>query len=156
MADPHRAHATDIDLSAYLDAELDAVERLRVECHLVACPLCSARLADFSALSADFAQLRHESLGVNLEGVIVGRLSAAVPSRLQAPSPGWRSRLPLGFGVAASLALGIAMGAILFSGGALLPRVTAMSVFDPIPPGSLCPDPGYCNANGPLLLGAMR
>lgn len=156
MTDPHETHATDIDLSAYLDAELDTAARRRVATHLAACPCCAARLADFAALSADFARLPRESLGADLAGVIAGRLAAAAPSRPRAPAPGWRGLLPLGIGAAASVALGIAMGAALFGGGAALPRVTAMSVFDPIPPGGLCPGLETCYARKPDKTGAIK
>ncbi len=149
----HEAHITDNDLSAHLDAELDAAAQRRVEGHLAACPHCAARLADFAALSADFARLPRESLGCDLAGVVAGRLATAVPARPRAPAPGWRGLLPLGLGAAASVALGIAMGAALLGGGAALPRMTAMSVFDPIPPGGLCLD--ACYARGADKTGAF-
>jgi anti-sigma factor RsiW len=156
MTDPHEAHITDSDLSAHLDAELDAAARRCVESHLAACPRCAARLAEFTALSADFARLPRESLGCDLAGVIAGRLAAGAPPHPPGRTAGWRGLLPLGLGAAASVALGIAMGAALVGGGAALPRMTALSVFDPIPPGSLCPGPESCYARGTLATGAMR
>ena len=154
MTDPHETHVTDDDLSAYLDAELASTECRHVADHLAACPRCAARLADFAALSADFARLPQESLGCDLAGVIAGRLAAAPRPRPRAP--GWCGLLSLGFGAAASVALGIAMGAALVGGGAALPRPAVLSVFDSIPPGSLCPGPESCYARGTLPMGAMR
>jgi anti-sigma factor RsiW len=156
MTDAHETHASDDDLSAYLDAALASAERRRVAEHLAACPRCAARLADFAALSADFARLPQESLGCDLAGVIAGRLPAAVPPRPRPLAPGWRGLLPLGLGAAASVALGIAMGAALFGGGAALPRMAAMSVFDPIPPGGLCPGLHACYARGADKTGAFK
>lgn len=156
MTDSHETHTTDDDLSAHLDAELDVTAQRRVERHLAVCPRCTARLAEFVALSADFDRLPQESFGCDLAGVIAGRLAAVAPPRPRIPVPGWRGLLPLGFGAAASVALGIAMGAVLVGGGAALPRMTALSVFDPIPPGSLCPGPESCYARGTPSTGAMR
>jgi anti-sigma factor RsiW len=157
MTDAHETHAGDDALSAYLDAELASAERRRVADHLAACPRCAARLADFAALSADFARLPRESLGCDLAGVVAGRLAAAAPPRQRTPAPGWRGLLPLGLGAAASVALGIAMGAVLFGGGgAALPRVTAMSVFDAIPPGGLCLGLDACYARNIDKSGAIK
>lgn len=157
MTDPHEIHATDPDLSAYCDAELAAPARRRVAAHLAACPHCTRRLADFAALSADFAGLPRENLGFDLAGVIAGRLPAAVRPRPQARMPGWRSLLPLGIGASASVALGIAIGAVLFGGGgAALPSMTAMSVFDPVPPGGLCHGLDGCYAWSADKTGAIK
>lgn len=156
MTDLPEHHASDIDLSAYLDAELTLAERRRVAGHLAACPRCARRLADFAALSADFALLPMASLGTDLSGVISGRLPSAEPPRQRAARPGWRSLLPIGIGASASVALGIAIGAALFSGGVALPRMTAMSVFDPIPPGGLCPGLHACYARSPDKTGVTQ
>lgn len=156
MTDPHETHATDIDLSAYLDAELPAPARQRIGAHLAACPRCTGRLAEFASLSADFTRLREESLGFDLAGVIAGRIPAPAQSRQRPPAAGWHGLLPLGVGASASIALGIAIGAVLFSGGAALPSVTAMSVFDPIPPGGLCLGLDSCYALSPNKTGALK
>jgi anti-sigma factor RsiW len=156
MTDPHEIHVSDEQLSAYLDTELASAEHRRIMDHLAACPRCTARLADFAILSADFARLPRESLGCDLAGVVAGRLAAAAPPRPRATAPDWRGLLPLGLGAAASVALGIAMGAVLFGGGAALPRVAAMSVFDPIPPGGLCPGLNACYARGADKTGAIQ
>lgn len=156
MTDPHETHASDIDLSAYLDAELPAPARHRIAAHLAACPRCTRRLADFTSLSADFARLPEESLGFDLAGVIAGRIPAPVQSHRRTSAPGWRGLLPLGVGASASIALGIAIGAVLFSGGAALSSVTAMSVFDPIPPGGLCLGLDSCYALSPNKTGAIK
>ncbi|MFN2109753.1 MAG: anti-sigma factor family protein, partial [Anaerolineae bacterium] len=41
------------ELVAYLDRELDAVERARVEAHLARCPACAAALEELRVLSRD-------------------------------------------------------------------------------------------------------
>lgn len=157
MTDPHEVHATDIDLSAYHDAELPAPSRLRIAAHIAACPLCTKRLADFAALSADFAQLPKESLGFDLASVIAGQLPAPARSYRQTAGPGWLGLLPAGIGATVSIALGIAMGGVLFGGGAALPRETsAMSVFDSIPPGGLCLGLDSCYAEYSTKTGVIK
>lgn len=156
MTDPHEVHATDIDLSAYHDAELPAPARLRITAHIAACPLCAKRLADFAALSADFAQLLKDSLGFDLASVIAGQLPGPARSHRWTPTLGWLGLLPAGIGATVSIALGIAIGGVLFSGSAALPRETAMSVFDSIPPGGLCLGLDSCYAEYPNKTGVIK
>lgn len=156
MTDSHQIHATDIDLSAYLDAELSAPAYHWITAHLAVCPHCSSRLTAFASLSADFAQLPKESLGFDLAGVITGRLPASVPYHQPTPMPGWYRLLPVGIGASASFALGLTIGVLLFGGGAALPSVTAMSVFDPIPPGGLCLGLDSCYAKSPNTIGVTK
>lgn len=157
MTDPHECHASDEQLSAYLDDELDAAAHRRLGAHLAVCPRCAARIADFAALSADFALLPPESPGFDLASVIEGRLAAAPGSPRTTPrATGWHGLLPLGIGAAASLALGITLGVALPAGGAALNRPVALTVFDPFPPGSLCAGRDSCYAKGVLSSGAMR
>ncbi|MBL8488795.1 MAG: zf-HC2 domain-containing protein [Rhodocyclaceae bacterium] len=157
MTYPHELHPSDEQLSAYQDDELDAAAHRRLGAHLAACPRCTARIADFAALSADFALLPPESPGVDLAGVIEGRLTAAPGRPRTTPrAPGWYGLLPLGIGAAASLALGIALGVALPTGGAALHRPVALTVFDPFPPGSLCAGRDACYARGALSSGVMR
>lgn len=156
MTDPYEIHVTDIDLSAYHDAELPVPARHRIDEHLAACPVCTKRLAEFAALSSDFAHFPKESLGFDLASVIAGRLPATAPPGRRTLTLGWLGLLPVGIGATASIALGIAIGAILSSGGAALPRETTMSVFDSIPPGGLCLGLDSCYAGFPNKKGVIK
>ncbi|MDP3513200.1 MAG: zf-HC2 domain-containing protein [Sulfuritalea sp.] len=135
-----------IELSAYFDGELDPVRQRGVAAHLAACPACAAQLDLLRALAADFERLPAATLGFDLAGVIEGRLAAA-PRPQPRRDRGWRDLLPVSVGAAASVACGIAMGFALF-GGAAAPRIAAMSVFDTMPPGSLCIGLESCYTNG--------
>lgn len=146
------AHEPDlIALSAYLDGELDDTERRQMGTHLATCAQCTARLAALQALAADFAQLPQASLGFDLAGVIEGRLAATPrpPRSHDKPRTArWWGLLPVSIGAAASIGIGVGMGAALFGGAAAMPRVTAMSVFDTLPPGGLCLGPQSCYSKG--------
>lgn len=140
-------HPCDIEaLSAWLDGELDEAARQRVEAHLAACPACMAQAAGLRELAAGFVAMRGDTLGYNLAGVLEGRLADAAArarpaSPAQRPGGGWLGWLPAAFGAAASLALGIGLGSALLGGGAPAEPptlVSAMRVFDPLPPGSIC------------------
>lgn len=133
-------HTPDLpQLSAYLDGELDAHAQQRVAAHLAACPVCAAQLAQLQALSASFKALPEESLGFDLAGVIEGRL-ANTPRRPATPRRagplGW---WPVAIGAALSITVGMFMGSALVPASTVAtPRMSAMRVFDPMPPGSLC------------------
>ncbi len=141
-----------IALSTYLDGELGIAERRRVAAHLAACPQCASRLAALQALTADFGRLPEENLGFDLAGIIEGRLAAAPRPRDKQGAARWWGLLPVSFGAAASIAIsltiGFGMGSALFGGAAAMPRVTAMSVFDTLPPGGLCLGPESCYSKG--------
>lgn len=160
---PPAEHRPDLEtLSAWLDGELDAAARQRVDAHLADCPRCAAELVALRELSAGFAAMRGETLGYDLAGVIEGRLAAAP----RAPSPAsvarrqprrWLAWLPATVGAAASLALGIGLGSALLGGagtdGKLADNppatlVSAMRVFDPLPPGSVCLGTDACYTKG--------
>ncbi|HEX5804518.1 MAG TPA: zf-HC2 domain-containing protein, partial [Azospira sp.] len=145
------------------DGELDDAARQRVDAHLADCPRCAAEAVALRELSAGFAAMRDETLGYDLAGVIAGRL-AAVPPRpssapvvRRAPRP-WLAWLPATVGAAASLALGIGLGSALLGGnvgtagnvadGAPATLVSAMRVFDPMPPGSVCLGTDACYTKG--------
>ncbi|MCM2307202.1 MAG: zf-HC2 domain-containing protein [Sulfuritalea sp.] len=136
-----------IELSAYFDGELDPARQRSVAAHLAACPACAAQFDLLRMLAADFERLPAETLGFDLAGVIEGRLAAA-PRPQPRHDRGWRGLLPVSVGAAASVACGIAMGFALFGGAAAAPRVALMSVFDTMPPGSLCIGLESCYTNG--------
>lgn len=161
---PPAEHRPDLEtLSAWLDGELDDAARQRVDEHLADCPACAAEAVALRELSAGFAAMRGETLGYDLAGVIEGRLAAAP----RAPSPAsvarrqprrWLAWLPATVGAAASLALGIGLGSALLGGsagtagnvadGAPATLVSAMRVFDPMPPGSVCLGLDACYSKG--------
>lgn len=137
MTEPTTQHASEMLLSAYWDGELGAAEGQQVAVHLAACRSCAGRLAALQALSADFDKLPRETLGYDLAGVIEAQLPAAARPRARQHETRWWGPLTASIGAVASITIGIALGLALF-GGAAVPRITAMSVFDTMPPGSLC------------------
>lgn len=143
-------HAPDLDqLSAYLDRELDPGEQRRVAAHLATCPLCTAQLGELQELAVGLRALPTESLGVDLAGVIEGRIAAAPRLAMPGRRRGWLGRWPVALGAAASIAVGVFMGSALVAGGAVsTPRVTALHVFDALPPGSLCIGLDSCYVKG--------
>jgi anti-sigma factor RsiW len=149
MTEPIRPHLPDMTrLSAYLDGELDAATQRETEIHLATCPPCTARLAELRTLTAAFDALPQDTLGFDLAGVIAGRLAAEPRSPQERPAPRWWGLLPASLGAAAALTLGIGMGSALIGGGAAMPRLAAMSVFDTLPPGGLCLGPDTCYSKG--------
>lgn len=129
------------DLSAWLDDELGAAERARLDAHLTRCPACSAMLADLGGLRDDLQHLPVETLGFDLSEVIRGRLAAsAAPYPARPRRRSWRDLLPVGVGATAALSAGLFMGLALTAGSgvAVAPRIAVMSVFDPVAPGGLC------------------
>lgn len=145
-------HAPDLpELSAYLDGELDAAAKQRVASHLATCQRCAASLTRLRALSADFRALPEESIGFDLAGVIEGRLAGTPHRPAESRERGWWLRLPVAVGAAASIAAGVFMGSALVTGGAATaPRMTAMRVFDTMPPGNLCIGLESCYVKGSL------
>ena len=146
---PAAMHAPDLpELSAYLDGELDAVDRGRIAIHLANCSACAAHLTELQALSSGIRALPEEKLGFDLAGVIEGRLAAA--PQMRAPRRrDWWTGLPVAVGAAASIAAGVFMGSALVTGGvATAPRMAALHVFDTMPPGSLCIGLESCYAKG--------
>jgi len=130
-------------LSARLDDALTDRESNELEAHLRACPVCGEALSAMRTLQVAMRTLPEPSLGVDLAGVIEGRIQA-MPSARTRPR---RRRiapllplLPAGLGLAASLGLGIALGFGLTTGGGMAARsqIAAMAVFDPIAPGGVC------------------
>lgn len=148
------AHVPDMAaLSAYLDGELGIGERRQLDAHLATCAPCALQLAALQALAADLERLPQDSLGFDLAGVIEGRLAAAPRPHGEPRAARWWGLLPVSIGAAASIAaasigIGIGMGSALFGGAAAMPRVTAMSVFDPLPPGGLCLGAESCYRKG--------
>lgn len=143
-------HAPDLpELSAYVDGELDGAGRQRLAAHLAACPTCAAHLAELQALSADFRALPKEHLGVDLAGVIEGRIAAVSRRPAARRRRSWLVGWPVTIGAVASIAAGVSMGSALVAGGAATaPRIATMRVFDTMPPGSLCIGLESCYVKG--------
>lgn len=152
-------------LSALLDDALPADAREALLRHSASCPLCAGRLAELRALHDAFLALPAPSLEVDLGARVVARLqppnrSAAQASRrartgqrllalLGALSPRRLAIVPV-IGTAVSLSMGLWLGGLLQgtedpsshpSAGTTL---TAMSLFDSVPPGNLCPRADAC------------
>lgn len=138
-------------LSAWLDEQLETRDRERIELHAATCPVCAQTFAELRALRADLQALPGVTLGFDLANVIEGRLAhlprPATARRRGRPRLAW---LPLGVGMAASVSLGLALGAMLTmgTGAALAPRIAAMAVFDPVAPGGLCIGLDACYGRG--------
>jgi len=90
------------ELKAYVDGELSAGERARVEKHLKSCDTCQAELASLQQLTKTFATVFSEPapLPAALRARILSQLPEPAPAR---PLPFWRRRGPqaLGGGVLA-------------------------------------------------------
>lgn len=148
-----------IALSARLDDELTPHERALLDAHVAGCPVCAAMLADLGRLSDHLRNLPEETLSYDLAEVLRARLEGApAPQATRRRVPrrfGW---LPLGAGVAASLALGLALGLAATGGAgvAAAPQVAAMSVFAPVAPGGLCVEPRTCAWQRPAFRGSSR
>ncbi|TVO58513.1 MAG: zf-HC2 domain-containing protein [Denitromonas halophila] len=133
-------------LSALVDGALTTTAEREARAHVACCPACGLRLNEMRQLSEDFHVLPPTPLGFDLGA----RIETRLPSR---PAPrrrlwgGWSSLVALA-GAAAALVLGLRLGMSLVSDDvgreATSPVVLAMSVFDAVPPGNLCPRPEAC------------
>lgn len=138
-----------VALSAWVDGELAPRAQRDLRAHTEACPVCAAILAELQALHEAFVALPHEELGFDLGTVIEARLRAQPRPALRA-RPRRLSWLVFPFtSAAAALTLGLYLGGSLIHRPAVeLPQqalMLAMSVFDPIPPGHLCPGLQPCS-----------
>jgi anti-sigma factor RsiW len=130
-------------LSARLDDALTDRERKDLDAHLRACPVCGEAFSAMRALQTAMHALPEPRLGVDLAGVIEGRIEGMPSSRARprrSCSALFLPLLPAGLGLAASLGLGVVLGFGLTAGGgvATSSRIAAMAVFDPIAPGGVC------------------
>lgn len=164
-------------LSALADIELAGAERAAdgcaaVQAHCARCPQCAARLGTLRALHAAFDALPPLAPDVDLSRQVLARIEAE--RRRPAPSPslpaqtGWQPRLrefarllsnwpnatlPYA-GAGAAVLIGLWLGGMLLQGNdaqqpsAPTGMLLAMSVFDAIPPGNLCPPARTCGATG--------
>ena len=158
-------------LSALIDDALPPAARDKVLAHSAACPLCAAQLAELRALHEAFQDLPATALGFDLGARVIERLQAEAPaavSRRPPPRPHWLTSIkrfftdlpawraafvPL-FGTTAALGLGVLLGGMLLTEESAMPgrepnvTLAAMSLFDPVPPGNLCPRADACGTTG--------
>ncbi|MBS0512757.1 MAG: anti-sigma factor [Proteobacteria bacterium] len=163
---------SDDALSALADDALPAEARTEVLTHSARCPLCAARLAELRALHDAFLALPAVPLQVDLGARVIARLQAEAEPAAQAPrATGWRARLlslvrpltawPLALspyaGATAALVMGVWLGGMLLQvedpqSQAWPPSanvtLVAMSLFDAVPPGNLCPRADACGPIG--------
>ncbi|MCK0509132.1 anti-sigma factor family protein [Aromatoleum anaerobium] len=139
-------------LSALLDGQLQPRQRRELLAHIDRCAACGERLRELETLRSRFQALPQERLGFDLGAVIEARLRVQPRPSRTARRPGMRWLLfPLSG--AAALTLGLYLGSTLIRSMAgdmpAGPPMLAMAVFDPIPPGNLCPVPKSCpSGNG--------
>lgn len=136
------------EVSAFMDGALSGPARDEFAGHAKTCPLCGARLLEFTALSERLKTLRDTRCEADLARLVDRRLADRAPARRAPRKRAWWQNwqlAPQGLGVAAALAMGVYLGLLLTGGGAAM-RPSAMAVFDASPPGALCA--GRCYREG--------
>lgn len=125
------------ELSAYLDDELDGRSRLKFEMHLGDCFACKEMLQDLRCLQGCFQALPQQEVGFDLApGVLAAAGRRASPTRW--PRLNLWQLLPVSFTAAATISLGVFLGASLTSPHDAEPVAPTLAMFDPIPPGGIC------------------
>lgn len=122
------------ELSAYLDGELEAGARGALARHAAECPLCGARIDQFTALGSALKGLPELRPGIDIAALVDRRIAA--PRRARPRRYGW-SLAPQAVGGLAALAAGAYL-ALMLPAGAALTRPGPMAVLGPSPPGALC------------------
>ncbi len=158
-------------LSALIDDALPPAGRDKVLAHSAACPHCAAQLAELRALHEAFRDLPATVLGFDLGARVIERLQAEAPAavsrrppprphwlasikRFFADLPAWRAALVPLVGTTAALGFGVVLGGMLLIEDEAMPSgspsatLVAMSLFDPVPPGNLCPRADACAPKG--------
>lgn len=125
------------ELSAYLDGELDGKSRLALETHLESCTACKDMLQDLHCLRACFQALPQQETGFDLTPGLLAELGRRAPPARR-PHFGLWQWLPVSFAAAATLSLGIFLGASLAGRHDAGVTVPTLAMFDPIPPGGVC------------------
>lgn len=139
-------------LSALLDGQLPPRRLRDLLAHIDHCAACGEMLRELATLRSRFQALPQERLGFDLGAVIEARLRVQSRPSRTVRRPGLRWLLfPLSG--AAALTLGLYLGSTLIRSAAgdmpAGPPMLTMAVFDPIPPGNLCPVPKSCpSGNG--------
>lgn len=139
MSDEHASER----LSDYLDGELAADDRTRVERHLVRCPECARTLAELTAVVARARTLRPTGPARDLWPGIAGAIGAPGAARV----PPARRRVSFSAPQLAAAAAALALGSA-FVGRQLRPE-PAVRAARPLPAaaarlaGRAAPPPGY-------------
>jgi anti-sigma factor RsiW len=159
-------------LSALVDDALPPAAREVLLAHSAACPHCAAQLAELRALHEAFQALPATPLGFDLGARVIAHLQADAPAvaRRSPPRPRWREFLKGVFtpvlawrdalvplvGTTAALGFGVVLGGMLLMEEEATPSgspsvtLVAMSLFDAVPPGNLCPRADACAPKGSL------
>lgn len=133
-------------LSDYLDGELAADERARLERHLARCPECAGALTELSAVVARARSLRPTGPARDLWPVIAGAIGAPGSRRIGVPPA--RRRVSFSVPQLAAAAVALAFGSALI-GRQMRPEPAARAA-RPLPAadaarfaGRAAPPPGY-------------
>lgn len=159
-------------LSALVDDALPPAAREALLAHSAACSHCAAQLAELRALHDAFQALPATPLGFDLGTRVIAHLQADAPAvaRRSPPRPRWREFLKGVFapvlawrdavvplvGTTAALGFGVVLGGMLLMEEEAMPTgspsvtLVAMSLFDAVPPGNLCPRADACAPTGSL------
>ncbi len=135
------------ELSALIDDELDAGQRVALQAHVAGCTICSPVLAGMRRLHADFAALPAPRSDFDVAAEVdrrIGSLASPRPPRGLPPArPRWWQVALLAPGGAMAVAIGFSLGASLMpaAGGA---TAAQMASFSALPPGALCPASQAC------------
>lgn len=141
-------------LSALVDDEIGASDRVALDAHVAGCAICAPVLAEFRQLRICFVALPDVAPGVDIAPLVDRRIAAAPKPKpkpqLQPQRWRWWQVAPAALGGALSLSLGAYLGSALMLGSQLTaqPAALQMAAFTAIPPGALCPALQACNPAG--------
>lgn len=125
------------ELSSYLDGELDGNSRMKFEAHLGGCFDCTEMLTELRSLRHCFQSLPQQEVGFDLAPLVLANPAhRAAPARR--PHFSWWQLLPVSFAAAATVSLGVFMGASLSNRPDTGLVVPTLAVFEPFPPFSVC------------------
>jgi len=105
----------DEDLSALIDAELNAEREAEVRAHVEGCPRCALRLAALGNVDLALADVPAPEVPADLSRRLAARLASEAPRRAQTAPPG-AERRGRGLRVAGGLAAAAAVGLAVFLG----------------------------------------
>ena len=141
-------HAVASRLSAYQDNELTVTEKEAIESHLSGCPSCNEQFLHLQQAWEALGSLPDLNVSPGFYGQIRRRLNDTRNAPIQVPTyGGWFQRLVPTSAVASLVAVGIVLGVV--AGNSLVKGTPAqtsthedsllssLSVFDPVPPGSV-------------------
>jgi len=139
-------------LSALIDDELEARQRLALQAHIAGCAICAPMLVNMRRLHAEFAALPTPLPDFDVAVEVDRRIGALLPpqpSRTLRPSrPRWWQVAVVAPGGAMAVAAGLWLGASMMpaAGGATAAQLAAFST---LPPGALCPVSKACGRTLP-------